>query len=1405
MPLTKPIGFLCYNNSELVRDGYIESVEAFEHDADDFNFNLLKRNRKGITYQLIREDLSDPDKITKVIERRKLLPAEKIKIEIQFSKTLKNAVTHPITPGSIPGAAEFFLGNSFSGIGFGGITSGFTDFVYDIIDSEMSINERINITQEILDTGIIKFESFPVSIFGIVKEHKEELVDADAEKEFKEAHPQARIETDSESGLRVGKVGLDFTGDQTERIGQNSRGSYQGGPRKRIDGATNSKGQFGEIGNPFIKIVDFQGDSDSPPEQEVVLLRGQDNIFLEIIRDHRKLKFRGDNRDVSGLRSYPFKNREVDDITDHNIRINTDDLKIDDTIYITFCVSRKRRVRQAMRHKGIVGQGNTFGVTGWNLEIGSEMDVFDYQIKEWIVPNVTPEQTAPDNEFKITFNQYKQWKDQESEFDESISSASSTKAREALVLEKQSYFDERFDNLEGWRMSSVITSRLDVMWAADYRGIVLMGDKFPAVVVFPASDIDDQDWFLDYVKGLDFIEKHIDPVTGDTIYDNLEIKIDSVHSKLNNMVEGPIDIGNPTNELLFDSQKIPYFKDFAKALQTVSLFDISDSNSGIGIPSLDILLKDLLDNGDIAGVNTEDFYKNEKVSYLSEIETAFNNATWLISDLKYYDLSLSSFLWSLKQPIATWDCSDDFPIKENHYTCHTYDPGDGPGIWLSTSYIENSVFEWRPPGGFIESYWKMDTPYFCGEFGRKTRIYIEKVGGNSLDNFSWIYVDTWPDVPETISLDKNIFIEKSYLSFYDNDYLDSASFHTFTDAAVESSFKFLNINIDKKQSRDFLNSNDDEDAMIEIHKAQRIIGYNNILGDIPSYTKGKVITNDTSHICHNNLENFWEQVDFLNGTTPGGESFDVDFTEDIPRIKNIPFDWAIKEIQVNFSLPLGETITTDEAYSTLYFEDVDESINNFLLTPSGGLTRSLLQDFKLNIDCSYYNSETIQLLGESWKKLNIKSLKGVVSSTFNLNDIKIKEGQTSIIDDGLGRILVFFSDSLSGNISVALTFNEGATWVIYRDIIRLVADEIATLPVAYQDSITSTIHLFYVLNDSFLMYTIIDADKLDCEDIWINYEPPDFYDETSNDDDDTNSLSSLSPFTENGKSLRRTISYFVAGSSEDSFFIEQINITNNIKKNNLTSETPQHFRFDYTGNLDDLDDSYNGKPFAIHKDNKGILRIFYADEDGMTIKASNNYQRWEYVSKNLPLHKTYLTDDIKEDSDPIVSNIQVARNYYDEEIIYLFYFFRGMLLMRVLPINLLTVKIDKDGNIDDSQMRNFLQIKPEFYGHRPIFISGYIPDDILKVRVRELEEEKITGEEVISDISILFPYGLEDIGKFDINFEIDSSTQVFAYTTATGTVRVFYKDAFGNLNGAYINGESTTPEIFYEVRQELIK
>ena len=213
--------YLCYNNRDLIRDGFIPTIIEKEYiPVSSFNVNRLKNPQKGVTYIVGRDPITN--EIISVREKKKLLSAEKIKIEIDFSKIMKNAVSHPIPPGPlVPGVVGGLLGNLGMGaIGFGGVTSGLTEITYHIVESRTIINQRLVITQEILDTSIIDFDGFPLSIFGIVKEHVENFgSDKDAANAYKVEHPQANMGTNN-AGEIVARIGLAFNNEQLDSLGK---------------------------------------------------------------------------------------------------------------------------------------------------------------------------------------------------------------------------------------------------------------------------------------------------------------------------------------------------------------------------------------------------------------------------------------------------------------------------------------------------------------------------------------------------------------------------------------------------------------------------------------------------------------------------------------------------------------------------------------------------------------------------------------------------------------------------------------------------------------------------------------------------------------------------------------------------------------------------------------------------------------------------------------------------------------------------------------------------------------------------------------------------------------------------------------------------------------------------------
>ena len=197
-------------------------------------------------------------------------------------------------------------------------------------------------------------------------------------------------------------------------------------------------------------------------------------------------------------------------------------------------------------------------------------------------------------------------------------------------------------------------------------------------------------------------------------------------------------------------------------------------------------------------------------------------------------------------------------------------------------------------------------------------------------------------------------------------------------------------------------------------------------------------------------------------------------------------------------------------------------------------------------------------------------------------------------------------------------------------------------------------------------------------------------------------------------------------------------------------------------------------------------------EGKLSVKRSDNYFSWSYDITDQVIHKTYLDDELNRGLSEEIQNIQIVRDDYNANLVSVLYFHFGMLFIRHFYSDLLFPYYDSSGKKYDDQMREHLKITEETI-HRPIFLVGKIPDNIREVKIREIDDGINDSD---SSLFIRFPYDKEMLERFDERFEVDTDTQVYAYTTVNGLIRVFYKDSFGNLNGIVIDGlDSTTLEV----------
>ena len=1425
--------YLCYNNRSLIRDGFIPSfIEKLYIPVDTFNLRRLKNPPKGTTFYVGRDP--ETNEIISVKERKKQLPASKIQVQIEFSKTLKSAISRITSPGSqlLPGTVGGLVGNLGLGAqGFGGLTSGYTEVTFQIVESKTKINQKVTITQDILDTSILTFDGFPLSVFGIVKEHVEAFesdVGGDGESardkanKFKIDHPQAIIGTD-QNGAVVARIGLDFSSKQIEKLGRFSEGAFKGKGRKRISGATDSNGLFGGTGSSWLVMVDNAGDSgfdDSDAfQREVIFFEGQQQLFVKIVDDDRTVKFRGDNHDAHDIGQYPFNIRGTTglDATDKQIRIDTSDLAVGDVIYITHETTvGKRHVRQGLDHKGTIAQGNTVGIVGWSGAVKSVVDAYDYKIRKWKVPPF-PVGTTLANIDDITLN-YSEDDDYKLSMSEFIDIDIRRREEDDFELSP-----DEASEIEGWRLSeAVLWRRGENMFAADHRGILHIRDRETITILLPRSEIRDQDWFTGYLESLPFtyatgpvdLEAPLDQdgigvrtyIPSD-LEKNINIDFKDMHGFL-------FDTAEITNSLLFDREKIHYYRPFAEALKNVSSYDSNDKTKGIGIPHLDILP---LICGSITAYEEETtVIDNEVVTRRKWDFQGFNLGSCSSINLEYYDLSFGVFDNVQVTPNRILKCEGNYASTHFHYWSYNQDSanGFGPGAWLDHGTLDLEINGWFPEGLSIDTFWTMETPYFCGSFGSDTRVYTEKMGGNSLDNYSWIYVNTEPFIPNNIAADLAPQSTDAIVVFSEDRVHDCLSYHLFNDNRFENDLSLSKIDKTKNHKRETFD-----------HYADFVFGQNRMVGDYPSYSNGIPISEHVFKIESNEeatalSDEFWFEKDLLNDTQPDGTSFGLSFSDTPPKV-DIPSNWYVEWVEIEFSYEEPEECL--EKYVSFYFEGSDTSVSNMFITEMNKNEEQTVFRFLLK----YYNNGPFHFLGKFWEQVTVSKVTArfvsgndsSLDEEKNFDTYKIDSGQSAVVYDTQRRILVFYSNLETSNIDVAISHNEGKDWEYDRNIIRLIAGETATMPFAIRDNQGESILLFYTLNDKYLMHKLINPDLLDSANGLVEPKIPDSYEAGDYDstlEDPEREI--WGDYTTEGTTLRRNPSFFVIASAEDDFFLEQAEIVEQINTFNDTLPFEvkdvrqiQTNRFLFGGNPKEMRTNFDGSSYSVFLDNDGSLKIFFVNNGNLSVKSSTSYALWRYEVENQPIHKNYIDEELDRGFNEEISNIQIVRNDNDQSSVSVLYFHNGMLFVRSFYASSLYSWRDDNGELQDQDMVRHLEIKDEDLtlnpvrkrtANLPVFLVGNIPD-VIKTDIKNEIENETPAEESV--LAFKFPYKDPDtpgdieankimVDRFNADFDVDSNTQVYAYVTSTGFTRIFYKNSLGKINGIIIDS-FTSPNL----------
>ena len=167
------------------------------------------------------------------------------------------------------------------------------------------------------------------------------------------------------------------------------------------------------------------------------------------------------------------------------------------------------------------------------------------------------------------------------------------------------------------------------------------------------------------------------------------------------------------------------------------------------------------------------------------------------------------------------------------------------------------------------------------------------------------------------------------------------------------------------------------------------------------------------------------------------------------------------------------------------------------------------------------------------------------------------------------------------------------------------------------------------------MYKRINTDLLVYDDAFVEYDVPSSYNVGDYDQDlDDPEKEYWGDYSAEGKALRRGASYFIAGSSDDSYFIDQLLIRDNLRLDNESIEEikkKQTPRFEFSGNTANMVDSFKGDPYAVYLDNPGALRLFVLSDGKLSVKRSSDYFSWEYDVQEQIIHKTYIDDKLNKE------------------------------------------------------------------------------------------------------------------------------------------------------------------------------
>jgi len=1270
-----PSSVLAYDNIDLIPNGYIPQVGTTARPRT--------RNQGG---QIISER-----------ETIRLLPADRLYAEFWFSVSSRITGTNLGDLGSGAFAALGFLGAG-AGSAIGGAIAcslaGNSErtksrWVFHVCDAETRLNREFILTEEHISSGIITLPDYVMGVLGVTKKAIAFVTPSTSLTEEQiaraKATPADQVEsmlgkrvapsqlTDSDMRVLLGIYDLN----ELENLGSSGR-NIRGWPQ---DASGQIKAEFTNY-----KYSD------------------KENLFVEIVRDQRKNRYRADN-EYDKNDGHCFWNGSTDDLTDKTIRFNlreqngegspvAESLKVGDKVYISYAAAINpifRHATENITNFFLFPDQRAYQLPPLDLIKGWNFRKFKFRVRTNAEQRSSLADIKNDEEILKQIN----------EVQNNAGLSNTEKTNRISNLRKQILLAD----IECQRL---IESKLEKAnknpfikgcYFADSRGILSLDFRANTqpVLLVSRDSIQDQDWFNSLLEELQ-------QAAGSAFDSNGQLIVSNANDSL--FDDFLFDISDHVNCVLYDNEKFGYERRFANAIAKCKVFNKDNASSGVGFPNLD-------------------FIKNQTPGR---------------SD---YDLTSAKFSTvSMQGSASLFACNITF----------TYDFG------FCTK-------------GTIRADMILRTPTFLDKISQKGRIYIEKFQAeNPLVGDGGVWAGTKSFSGENYSVTTD---PKNYFGclVYPDSTNGTTNYRIFEDGILGVELDNL-IRSDPDSTGHTLVNLDDSTT----ENSVKYGGYDKILGDQPGYFKGTEITTENALVLMNKVPTSIIKTDRLQ--------FTQDESSGRINITGIP-NRRLRKITIEY-IPKSEAFLENEERLMSFIFPASKTIIDNIAVPYQGKYSSLPR--LICLDTRYVNLESWFIDGDVLKDMQIVYIEAESIEELEYQKYKVSTSILSTCFDSSGNWLVFYEDEKGGEgdisangasadgshltgpfaaeatpglqeksdkeISCLFSPDKGGTWYDYKGIVRTVVGETVGSPYAIVDKMSNRVHLFFVLNDT-LMHKTIDCSLFEYSDAFLAYKRPNALNEKTLAD------YGLYHFSSSGISMRTSPNNVVVGNVSGDYLKSQFAINVAIRKSGRDD-----YRILLSGDEKNYEEGFPEVDYFVYKDRSGQLKVMFVSNGRFYCRGSSDGgSSWfDFIDGGMLIHKNSSLQELKS-----ASLLGVVLDY-KSDVSYMTYQVEGMLFMR---------KFDSETSIVTPS--NVVDVmNPDNGISKPVFVLGAITSEL-----KTALENKETA--------VIFPY--KDVNVFGESFSI-SEVASLGYSTASGILRFFYKDASGNFR-AFSYPESPILDINY--------